>query len=104
VRGHRLTSFLVVLALLALTGGGWWLREWMKNRPKPYTISVEAKGPELTPLEKELHPRPLVLQFGGSVAQLAELGKRVTSGVRLEPATEGHWIWAGESRLEFFTK
>src|SRR5436190_2463727 len=69
-RAHRRLCAGIALSLLVLGGTGWWTYRWYQRRPKPFTVSVTVESPGVTPLEKDLVPRPLVIRFGESVARL----------------------------------
>lgn len=104
VRAHRLISVATVLTLLVALNGGVWLWRWYQRQPKPQRVAVSIQPIPVTKLEKELHPAPLVVTFNGSVAKLEQIGKPVTAGLRLEPATTGDWTWESDSRLVFTPK
>src|SRR3982074_2306785 len=104
IRAHRLISSATLIALLALLNGGVWGWRWYQRQPKPLRISVSAEPIPVTRLEKELHPGCLYVDFDGSVAKLEQIGKSLTSGVRVDPAVEGNWMWASDRRLSFAPK
>ena len=112
---HRRAAVGVVLLLVSLAAGYWWWRDWQRRQPKPVTVNVVAVAPGVTKLEKEkreLGPDPIRIHFGESVARLdavpaggtPESTNRVTTGVRLDPPTEGVWRWMSETQLAFFPK
>ncbi len=104
MRRHRGRSLLLLLLLVLVLGGGWWGWRWYQARPKPVTISVIAEAIPVTKLEKDLKPAPMIVRFSGSVARLEQVGKVVTSGVHLDPATEGAWKWTTDAQLTFKPK
>ncbi len=116
IRAHRFRSAGILLALLAVSTGGWCAWDWYWHRPKPVTTSVAVETIAVTPLAKELIPAPLVIKFGGSVARLDRIQRvssqsagrtakptpaPVTSGIRIEPAIEGTWRWKDDRQLTF---
>jgi len=70
--------------------------------PNPATVKVYMTTPGVTDLTQENpKPHPLILQFGDSVAQLQQIGKQITEGVKLSPAIAGKWTWQSDRRLIF---
>ena len=104
VRRHRARSFILLLTLLLLVFGGWYGWRCYEHRPKPLRITAIAEPIPVTKLEKKLKPAPLLVRFSGSVARLEQINKVVTSGVHLDPATEGEWKWTTDSQLTFRPK
>ncbi len=119
IRSHRRSSVALLLAILFVGVGSWKTWDWFQRRPKPVTISVKVESPGVTPLEKELKPRALVINFGASVARLDDLqhpplrsggqpagtvAAKVTKGIRMEPAVEGVWRWTKDAQLTFIPK
>jgi uncharacterized protein YfaS (alpha-2-macroglobulin family) len=103
---HRRGTAAGLLLLLALADG-WWVREWYRKQPKPHTVHVVAEAPGVTPVDKnllELKPLPLTVHFAESVAKLDQLGKPVSTGVRLDPPADGVWKWEKDTRLVFHPK
>ena len=49
-------------------------------------------------------PDPLTIVFSRSVAPIELVGKEITSGVDMSPATEGAWRWVDDQRLRFTPK
>jgi uncharacterized protein YfaS (alpha-2-macroglobulin family) len=116
VRWHPRTTFALLLWINILGFGGWRVLDWYRHRPTPETVSVSVLSPGVTPLGKELIPRPIVIEFGASVAKIDEkflksLGissavrehARIPSpeGIRIDPPVEGKWVWGGERQLVF---
>ncbi len=119
VRERRRASALIALLLIAATVGGWRAWDWYRHRPKPVTISVTVQTIAITPLAKELIPQPLIIKFGASVARLdrlervaLQLGAKtlktapasITSGIRIDPPTDGTWRWTSDRQLSFVPK
>lgn len=118
---HRRATLVVSLLVCALAIGGWEARQWYLHRPKPVTVKVWAYAPDLTPIPKEgdLRPKPIIVNFGGSVARLDQFQSAtftegyfkfpansvpVTSGIHLEPAVLGTWHWTKDDQIIFEPK
>lgn len=91
---------------LALIGGltvvmGLWLAQYYRSRPELAKLSVRVEAPAATPVVERAEPYPLRLQFSGSAARLADLGKPVARGVTLLPPIPGEWRWETDSILAF---
>lgn len=119
VRRNPRASVLIILCVVALGLGGWRAWDWYQHRPKPVTISVNVESPGVTPVEKELKARPLIVRFGASVVRLDQMesaasqltvpalrsaATEVSKGIRIDPPTEGTWRWVGDARLSFVPK
>src|SRR5262249_36055932 len=94
-RSHPVRALTIFALAIALTYGarqGW---IWFKHRPKPRTVSVRVDAPGVTPIKKiEKREWPtLELRFGGVVAPIENVGKEISSGVRLTPSLPGNWQW-----------
>lgn len=90
-----------VLATLLLVAGGFGGWRYYESLPKPERFAVSLQSLNATPLYENAIPQPLVLTFGGSAAPLEAIGKPVTAGIKLLPATKGIWSWASDSSLVF---
>ena len=93
-----------LLLVAALGYGGWRGWQWYVHRPQPRTVHVELRAPGVTPLVEngeKLVPEPIMVRFGGSVAPLEMVGKKVTSGVHLQPPQPGEWQWVSDRELRF---
>ncbi|MDQ2919347.1 MAG: hypothetical protein M3R10_05670, partial [Verrucomicrobiota bacterium] len=104
IRAHRLISSATVILILALLNGGVWGWRWYQRQPKPLRVAVTAEPIPVTRLEKELHPGFLYIDFDGSVAKLEQIGKSLTSGIRVDPPVDGNWMWASDRLLSFAPK
>ncbi|MFZ4765705.1 MAG: Ig-like domain-containing protein, partial [Roseimicrobium sp.] len=103
----------VWVLLITLTGSGivgnklysdW--QEAHKPRPKQVVevreVTSKLYAPGLTPIVKgKAQPENLVIEFSGSFAPVELVGKPVTTGVTLTPATKGAWTWSNDRRLVF---
>lgn len=87
----------LVVVFGALYGG----YTWYQNRPQPVTISVTPREISPTPLKKDAKPYNYIVEFGGSVARLEDVGKSVEKGITLRPQISGTWEWEEDNRLIF---
>jgi uncharacterized protein YfaS (alpha-2-macroglobulin family) len=101
VNAHRRLTALWVAGIVTFSAGTAWTYEWYRHLPPPRTVSVAVDDLPVTTLEKVLHPPEIRVEFGDSVAPLERIGRRVTSGVTLSPAVNGHWKWDGDRTLVF---
>lgn len=89
----------------AVVVGSYYGYEWYKSRPQPvrYTFSFETLP---TPPAFVDHPTisSLTVGFSGSVAEIAQIGKKVTSNVMIAPKIEGEWMWLSDRKLQFAPK
>src|SRR6267143_374487 len=86
--------------IVVLGGGSYWAYAWWQARPRPIVVQFSVSNPERTVIEDDKRPTPLVVTFDRPVAPLVNVGKDVTSGIRLSPPLAGTWRWASEKRLE----
>jgi uncharacterized protein YfaS (alpha-2-macroglobulin family) len=98
-----------VLALIALlAAGGWYGHAWWKAQPKPLEVTFKVTAPPRTEIESEQAearaPKPAVILFDHSVAQLSQVGKDVAASVTLSPALAGTWHWNDDKTLAFTPK
>ena len=99
IRAHRLVSSATVILILALLNGGVWTWRWYQKQPKPHRVAVTVEAIPVTPLAKELVPAPMRINFDDSAARLDQIGKGLTSGIRIEPSVEGDWKWTSDRQL-----
>jgi hypothetical protein len=97
-----LAAVVIVLALLASAGGGWYGWQWYSHRPQPHTVAYQVEPPALTAyIKSPVVIAPLRVRFAESAAPLTLAGKPVLTGLRLEPAQPGAWRWLDDRTLEF---
>jgi hypothetical protein len=97
VRTHWAVSALLLTAAV----GGAGLYRWYSHLPAPHRVAVSADDIPVTPLEKDLHPALLRIEFRESAAPLSAICKRVTAGVSMSPMMEGYWKWESDRLLAF---
>jgi hypothetical protein len=92
---------LVIAALILLAAVG--VFTWYKVRPQPHFVMYLVTPPPLTEYNENGVPtiHPLTVDFEETAAPLANLDKRLTSGIEISPAIAGKWSWANDKRLEF---
>ena len=99
---------LTMLLLLAIAAGGFYGYKWWQARPKPIEVKLTVENPARTPIEnedeKDRDPRPLIVNYGQSVALLSAVGKEVPTGIKITPPIEGKWKWNDDKQLEFQPK
>ena len=90
-----------IITLFALCCAAAWGWNWYEHRPQPHRVTVRVQPIEVTKLEKDLKFPRLRLYFSESAAQLEDLHKPLSKGVRLEPRIAGEWRWAASDILAF---
>ena len=91
----------LTVAVLVFTG----VYSWYQSLPKPIEASFSVSSPGRTRIEDpKAKPDPLTIVFNRSVAPIELVGKEITSGVDISPATEGAWRWVDDQRLRFTPK
>ena len=101
-RRNPLPAGILLLAAMAMAGGGWYGWQWYSHRPVPRTVAYRVNVPALTRYEQSpIVVAPLRVVFAQSVAPLALVGKPVVTGLRLEPPLSGAWRWSDDRTLEF---
>ena len=93
----RLAAFVVVL----LTASGAFA--WYATRPTPQYVTFVVNPPGLTEYNEKgiASIKPLTIVFSESSARLADLQKRVTTGIETTPAIDGTWFWTTDTQLSF---
>lgn len=84
-----------------LAGAGYGGYQWWLSRPQPVKLSIKANHIYATPLNKFGEPQKLIVTFGGSAAQLEQVGKEVSSGIMMSPSQDGKWKWTEDDELQF---
>jgi hypothetical protein len=100
--GNRAAALTMVLAVVTAGAGAWYGWQWYRSLPEPHTVSYQVDAPGLTDYEQTpVVIQPLRVRFDAGVAPLAGIGKPVTDGIELRPATAGTWTWTDDRTLEF---
>lgn len=89
-----------VVLIIAVAGG----YLWYDSLPKPVEFSLAGTSPGATPLKENAKPEGVQIDFSGSAARLEQIGKPITSGIKIAPAIPGEWVWTNDSRLSFTPK
>jgi len=99
---HRRLTAIWVAGLIAFSAGASWLYEWYRHLPPPRTVAVSVDDIPVTPLVKgDLQPPDIDVKFSQSAAPLAQIHRRVDTGVTLSPAVDGYWKWESDRSLVF---
>ena len=100
-RAHPIVTVSGIIAVLVLSCGAAWTWRWYQHRPKPRYVNVMIEQVPVTKLEKELTFPTLDIRFSDSAARLEDLKKTSLTGVRLDPALPGKWMWSTDKHLFF---
>ena len=92
---------LIIAALALGTAAG--AIAWYENRPRPHYVEYSVTAPKLTEYDENgiSNIYPLTVEFQEPVAPLANLDKRLTSGIAIAPAFAGRWTWLDDKNLQF---
>ena len=92
---------LIIAALVVVTAAG--AVTWYKLRPRPHYVEYTVTAPKLTQYDEKgiSSIYPLTIDFDEPVAPLANVDKRLTSGIEISPAFAGKWAWLDDKRLQF---
>jgi uncharacterized protein YfaS (alpha-2-macroglobulin family) len=105
LRARPRLTFALLLAVLLFSGGGIYGYKWWKAQPKPLEVTFKVTAPGRTEIENEdaaaRRPKPVLVVFDHSVAQLSQVDKDVAAGVAMSPATAGTWHWNDDRTLAF---
>lgn len=109
VRRRPLPAAGIALGLALLAMAAWYGWQWWQSRPRPVEIGFSVSAPARTCYECETEnaPKPLLIEFDGSVAPLEAAGKAIDpdkAGISLSPATAGIWTWDDDRTLRFQPK
>jgi uncharacterized protein YfaS (alpha-2-macroglobulin family) len=79
---------------------------WYEVRPRPHYVEYTVTAPQLTEYDENGISSifPLLVDFKEPVAPLANLDKRLTTGITISPAFAGQWTWPDDRHLQFTPK
>ncbi len=79
---------------------------WYEARPRPHYVEYTVTAPKLTEYDANgiSSIYPLAVNFEEPVAPLANLDKRLVTGIDISPAFAGTWTWLDDKRLQFAPK
>src|SRR5260370_3660497 len=95
IQGHRIAVALVTLCILACVIAVY----VFEHLPQPEFSKVYATAPDITPLEKDLKPKPATIVFDKSVVPLSKIG--ATVNLPMTPTLAGEWKWKYDNTLVF---
>jgi len=104
---------LILIVCLAIIGIG--VYQYYKSLPQPNLIVAKATLDEIrSPSEEKVPAEPLFISFSRqrpqgqnpaiSAGRLDLAGKRLTTGVTINPAIDGTWEWENDLKIKFTPK
>ena len=92
---------LIIAALVFAAAAG--ALTWYKLRPRPHYVEYSVTAPKVTEYDENgvASIDSLTVDFKEPAAPLANLDKRLTSGIQISPAFAGKWIWLDDKHLQF---
>ncbi|MGA2435889.1 MAG: MG2 domain-containing protein, partial [Bryobacteraceae bacterium] len=99
VISDRKRRMIAALSLVTVAGA----LIWYEVRPRPHYVEYFVTAPKLTEYDEKgiSSIYPLIVDFDEPVAPLANLDKRLISGIDISPSFAGTWTWLGDRRLQF---
>jgi uncharacterized protein YfaS (alpha-2-macroglobulin family) len=113
---HKTRLIVAAFALAAAGIAGWYVYPAAKREiaqryerevkpvqpttPSTRYVNLNVTPPAATDVENNGAPKPVTVDFNGSVAPLAKVGQEAPD-VSLLPAHPGKWVWTSDHRLEF---
>ena len=94
-RGHPIAVSLSALGIIVCAVGIY----VFQHLPRPELASFTVTPPGITPLEKELKPKPAAIVFEKSAAPLGKVG--ATVNLQMTPSLAGRWKWENDRTLVF---
>lgn len=99
-----------VVILLIIIGSWFAYQQWFAT--KPMLLSARINLPEIQALtDKASPPSPIVIKFGyqrsidylqtQSVAPLAQINKKIITGIHIQPEIAGEWFWLNDHEIRF---
>jgi uncharacterized protein YfaS (alpha-2-macroglobulin family) len=95
---HRWITAGFAVAALA---GAFWVHQFL-SQPKPSVDTITVRPPAVTPLQPDLHPQPVSIEFAQSAAPLGKVGAVVP--LVMTPNLPGEWKWTTDHTLTFQPK
>jgi hypothetical protein len=95
IQGHRIAASLVTLVILASAVAVY----FFEHLPQPQFTRVSVTAPDITPLEKDLKPKPVIIAFDKSAVPLDKIG--TTVNLQMTPSLAGEWKWQSDKALIF---
>src|SRR5258707_1708137 len=95
IQGHRIAVSLVSLCVLASATALY----VFEHLPQPEFSKVYATAPDITPLEKDLRPKPATIVFAKSGAPLSK--SCATGNLPMTPSLAGAWKSKHDNTLVF---
>ncbi len=105
-RANPRRSLAIGAGAIATIAAAWLGWRWYDALPKPVEIAFTVSAPERTCYECDPpgRPNPLLVQFDGSVAPIADAGHALAAArelIELSPAFDGQWSWDDDRNLRF---
>ena len=113
VNRYPKTISALLLLTAAVAAGSYYTWHWYQNKPKPVDvaplvvqdISASVQRPSAVNYNRDDNSAQIVVvTFSRSAAPVTLIGKPVTAGITLTPATEGEWQWRNDRKLVFTAK
>jgi len=95
ILGHRIAASLVTLVILASAIAVY----LFEHLPQPEFSKVYVTAPDITPLEKDLKPKPVTIVFDKSAVPLNKIGTTVK--LQMTPSVAGEWRLKSDNTLIF---
>ena len=94
-QGRPIAVSLGALGILACAAGVY----VFQHLPQPEITGFSVTPPDVTPLAKELKPKPATIVFEKSAAPLGKVGETVN--LQMKPGLAGEWKWTNDRTLVF---
>src|SRR3989339_625695 len=90
----------ILLGVLFVISGIFLLKGCKKEHVE---FDITGTTPSVLRLGEKGLPDPINIYFNGSAANLSDIGKRVTNGIKMFPEHPGEWMWVNDRQLTFTT-
>lgn len=91
----------IVGLTILFTAMGYGAMLWYDSLPKPVQVQITGTAPSLTVLSDEAVYDSVYINFSASAAQLEQIGKTVSKGIKISPEIKGEWTWRNDTQLQF---